>query len=99
MGSSGGTSEFYDLTVSNTSPTPLDLSGAKSVAITIQGDSLYVARDRSMPEGERFLILDMGGDGVGTSNVTPFIINSSDARLWIQTVTTTCKVYVWVVRA
>ena len=99
MGHTGGRSEFHELTVTNTSPIPLDLGGAKSATFTVFQDSIYIATNRTIPEGDRFLLMDMGGDGGGTANVQPFTIQSSDERLWLQAVASTARVYVWVVRA
>ena len=99
MGHAGGQSEFHELIVTNTASTPLDLSGAKSVSFTVFQDSIYVATNRTIPEGDRFLIMDMGGDGIGTSNVQPFTIQSSDERLWLQAASGTARVFVWVVKS
>jgi len=40
----------------------------------------------------------MQGDGAQLSNVSPFVIKSSDDRLWIQAAVGTCRVFVWVVK-
>ena len=89
-------SEFVEIAVSNAAPTPLDLGGACTVAIVVEGDNVYVSRSRAMTEGERFLILD--NVVAGSSHSTPLVMATADEQLWVQGVAGNSVLYAWITR-
>ena len=89
-------SEFYELSVDgDAAATPIDLSGASTVAFFVNGGVCHVASDVSMPAGERFMLPDMGGN-----QIAPFVFPCGDNRLWIQAdAGTIITVYLWITKA
>jgi len=82
--------EIIRLTV-GTTPTPLDLEGAKQVVLQALMTSVQISTDRGF--SDYFTIFP--NDGTAPMELS---IDSSESRLWVQTAGGSAILEVWVVK-